>query len=292
MTHPDLHPEDLIERERRGDLAPAERQRLLAHLAACRACAVERSLVGDVARDAARSDVDAALLAKAASGAIARARPRPRNRILENAAAAIVLLLLGSAAGAALWSRLPRSRRPVPAEQVAPPPPRPVGRPGPAPMPAAETHSPVTAAPAVPIRPIAARTAPIAAPAARPTAAELFARANEARRRADDPEAVRVYRELFATFPDSREASAAHVTLGRLLLDRVGDVGGALSLFDSYLAVSPAGTLAEEARLGRALALGRLGRAAEERAAWEDLLARHPDSIHAPRARARLDTLR
>jgi hypothetical protein len=81
------------------------------------------------------------------------------------------------------------------------------------------------------------------------------------------------------------------VSLGRLLLDRVGDAAGALAQFNSYLASSSQGTLGEEALIGRALALGRLRRVAEERSTWGMLLASHPGSTYAARARARIEQL-
>jgi hypothetical protein len=52
MTHPvDVHPEDLLDRERRGLLVPDERRRLDAHAAHCRACALERNVVFEFARE-------------------------------------------------------------------------------------------------------------------------------------------------------------------------------------------------------------------------------------------------
>ena len=89
----------------------------------------------------------------------------------------------------------------------------------------------------------------------------------------------------------AREETTSRVLLGRLLLDRGADPTQALGLFTRYLDESPGGTLAEEARLGRALALTRLGSAKEERQAWQQLLAFHPNSIHAERARKRLEEL-
>lgn len=83
----------------------------------------------------------------------------------------------------------------------------------------------------------------------------------------------------------------SRVAFGRLLLDRFGDPDAALSQFESYVRRYPDGTLAEEARVGRAQSLGQLGRRADERGAWEDLITHHPESPHVGRARTRLDSL-
>jgi TolA-binding protein len=121
--------------------------------------------------------------------------------------------------------------------------------------------------------------------------AELFARANDARRANDTKGAIALYEELQSKFPDSREASTSRVALGRLLLDRAGDPTRARALFSGYLDRDPAGPLAEEARVGRALAAMRLGDGEGERVAWQELLERHPGSVHAARARQRLSEL-
>jgi TolA-binding protein len=128
-------------------------------------------------------------------------------------------------------------------------------------------------------------------PVVAPSADEIFAAANEARRRGDPQKSFELYSELARKYPGSREETTSRVLLGRLLLDRGGDPTQALGLFTRYLDESPGGTLAEEARLGRALALTRLGSAKEERQAWQQLLAFHPNSIHAERARKRLEEL-
>lgn len=121
--------------------------------------------------------------------------------------------------------------------------------------------------------------------------AELFARANDARRADDTTRAIALYEELQSKFPDSREASTSRVALGRLLLDRMGDPGRARALFDRYLDRDPSGPLAEEARVGRAVAAMRLGDRDAERAAWHEVLDRHPGSVHAERARQRLSVV-
>lgn len=121
------------------------------------------------------------------------------------------------------------------------------------------------------------------------TAAAMFADANAARRSGDDARATALYRELDRRYPDSAEAKVARATLGRMLLDH-GDASAALERFDAYLEKSR-GTLSEEAMIGRAEALRRLGRAAEEKATWQKFLQTYPGSPHAARARARISTL-
>jgi TolA-binding protein len=129
-----------------------------------------------------------------------------------------------------------------------------------------------------------------ALPATR-SAAELFSEANRARRAGDMAQAARGYRELTQRYPGSAEALVARVSVGRLLLDRLGNARGALAEFDVYLNNASHRALREEALIGRAVALGRLGRRSEERAAWRTLLRVFPSSTHATRARARLDEL-
>jgi hypothetical protein len=120
------------------------------------------------------------------------------------------------------------------------------------------------------------------------SASELFSRANQARRDGKATEAVRLYRALQERFSGTSEELVSRVTLGRLLLDRLGDSRGALVQFNSYLASPGGGVLREEAMVGRALSLGRMGRAAEERAAWQALLDAFPKSTQRKRAQARL----
>jgi hypothetical protein len=117
----------------------------------------------------------------------------------------------------------------------------------------------------------------------------LFEAANEARRRGDVGRALALYRELDRGYASSPEAHVARATSGKLLLER-GEAVAALARFDAYLATG-GGPLSEEVMAGRALALGRLGRAPDEADAWTALLRRHPGSVHAPRAEARLRAL-
>lgn len=202
------------------------------------------------------------------------------------------------AASLAMASFVASRRRPAPApaEQVATPAPRPSVVASPTPTP---THDPL---PSVSIDELPMAQAPL--PSSRPraaaasevpeiaSAADGFREANAARRAGDVDRAVTLYRELLAAHPASAEADASRVSLGRLLLERRSDARGALAQFDAYLKNGARDrTLAEEARVGKAGALERLGLGDEERRAWQDLLENHPDSLSAPRARARLASL-
>ena len=117
------------------------------------------------------------------------------------------------------------------------------------------------------------------------TVGASFDEANTARRAGDHGRAGRLYRELIARYPDSAEARTAQVALGRMLLDD-GDASSAIGCFDRT--VHAGGPLAEDAMLGRALALHRMGRPADEASAWGALLHTYPQSAHAARARQRL----
>jgi TolA-binding protein len=128
--------------------------------------------------------------------------------------------------------------------------------------------------------------APKGTGAATESAAELFTQANHLRRQSQDQRAIQAYSKLLRYFPGSAEARQSRVILGWLYLDNARPKD-ALQQFDA-LAVS--GELGEEALAGRAIALGRLGRVPEERAVWQQVLERFPESPHAARARKSLQT--
>jgi TolA-binding protein len=308
VTTIDLHPEEMLDAARRGALAAAAVEDLRAHLGRCAACRLSITLPEELHAEAAVTPADEALLANMVRGAMlgeprAAEEARPHRAVAgagRRIAIALVLLLVGGSGGAAVWSmggatfarrfvpeilQLPRRAAPAPAR----------------PTPRAASVGPEV----VPVAPPAA--APALAPAAgpshlprlhvplptvpRPSADELFADANRARRAGDMPLAVRRYTELRRAYPGSREELTSRVVVGDLLLAE-GPTRDALASFDSYLAASPGGTLAEEALVGRASALMRLGRRDDERAAWTQLLREHPDSVQGARARLRLAELR
>ena len=320
MTAVDLHPEDLLDRARRGEVSSEEWQRLRAHMEACPACRFEHVLAGDCAAPGSVSE-DALLLGRvrrgasrtlqqrsaAASRAARRGSGRRRPTRLVYAGAAVVLFAATVAAATTVVRRVLHG----PAVELSEPPakraPRPHARGSFSGAVASADEAPVVEAPsvdiddavAVPDAPKPPREPTTRAARPRGLAAatdespgDLFSRANAARRSGHTREAARLYRELQRAFPGSSEELVARVTLGRWMLDRLNDPAGALVRFDSYLANPVHTALREEALIGRALALGRLGRETEERGAWTAFLAAFPGSVYAERARGRLEILR
>ena len=284
MSTIDLCPDDLLLAARQAQLSALEDAKLSFHLQRCSRCRA--------ALEVGRA-FDAVLGARAGDDRIANAiaarmsAPRSRRRLAYAALAGV--LLTGSLAGAALsgvdlarlvargpeqrttagkaaphHAEVPQQTRPTPIVEALPPvtadaPPR-VEQPA---LAKASTPTPIATSPA-----------------------ELFREANELRSRGRAGEAQKRYRELQSRFPGTTEARVSLVSLARLELGT--QPAAALRHFDAYLAQSSHRTLAEEALFGRATALGRLGRTAQEQDAWRALLARFPSSVYAKQAQARL----
>jgi TolA-binding protein len=120
------------------------------------------------------------------------------------------------------------------------------------------------------------------------TASALFEQAEALRREGRADAAIASYRRLQSAFPETAEARLSFAFAGQLLLKQ-RHPGDALAQFDRHLKAG--GEVGEEALAGRATALEDLHRDADAIAAWKTLLARHPGSVYAGRARARLDEL-
>jgi hypothetical protein len=312
MSLIELHPEELLSRAQNGTLTAAERRDLGAHLRRCPACAAEKRWGADAAaierEQAAPDRARAARVAQVAqverlvaavmnqrrraATATMEARPRPRRTAVVMALVASGCLLSGAAA-ATLWPAARRlwvgdaelqqapggARRPAPArvQPAAPTVPE---------LPAPPPEVPPAIAPAK----LAAKVRGPAPAAAPDPAAALFGELARARRAGRLVEARLAHDRLAARFPGTREELTGRLLVAQLALRR-DEPALALDLFERYLGTDVEGALAEEARLGRALALERLGREADERRAWRELLERHPHSLHTARARTRLETL-
>jgi TolA-binding protein len=294
-TTSELHPEDLLERDARGELSPVERERLDAHLVRCTACRLERVVRVDFLREteevAIQAPADVQRLLAGVLDAPGRARPR-RQRFVGLLLTGILVMAAGVAA-AARWSGSKNAGVTV---DASPAPSSPTPTTGPSRAMRGETTPGMTRD--LPEEPVVAESHPRAPPVARPVSVTLataapeaespglaFQEASDARRAGQHTRAAEAYRALIARYPASAEAPASLVALGRMLLDD-GDAAGALGCFDDYL--RRGGALGEDVMLGRALALQHLGRSDDESRAWSALLASYPGSVHGPRARRRL----
>ncbi len=279
----DEHPEELIDRVRRGSLAPEEQGTLQPHLEGCAVCALQISLAPQFEREVAPQLRDALLSERAVEVALQRMRRSPRVRVRRfprrSRWAAAALLVFGVTVAAAIIRRTAPPlviRSPVPV--VASP----------------TAVAPIRPAEPPPAMPVAPSPKPAPAPAAHGaahatvTAEALFERAESLRREGRADAAVATYRRLQANFPETAEAQLSFVLAGKLLLEG-GRPGDALAQFDRHS--SAAGNVGEELLAGRATSLEQLHRPSEEIAEWKSLLARYPRTVYAERARARLDQL-
>jgi TolA-binding protein len=280
---PDEHPEELIDRAKRGGLPPEQQAALERHVASCSVCAAELSLAQRFEQELAPQPRDQILYQRAAEAALQRLqrspavwRRRPLPRWSRWAVAAALLVFAVTGAAAVIRRRM--SLRPAVEAPV-----RPVERP----------VEPPPAAPAeVPVPP----ETPPAKPASHPalTAGALFEQGEKLRREGRANAAIATYHRLQAKFPSSSEARLSFALAGQLLLKQ-GRPSDALGQFDRHLSSSgqldEGGEVGEEALAGRATALEQLHRASEAAAAWKSLLTRYPRSVYAEKARARLDQL-
>ena len=294
-------PDDLVVRGQREALTEIERRALAAHLGQCAACRAASALTALFDAIPETQPGDSQLIARVADSAIRAPHRYSRWRGLRVAVAAGLALLTGGVATAA-WmahqravdeTRLRESPAAEPKQRVssgrargvsvlvAPAAPEPalaeLGQEGTAPEPTKSRRPP-------------ARSASLAPSVEEPTPASLFAQANAVRRAGDVRKAIGLYQSLRQRFPESSQALLSAISVGDLLLGE-GEPASAIVAYGAYLRGSPKGALTEEALFGRARGLGLLGRGAEERQTWEELVRRFPRSAYQPAASRRLKEL-
>jgi TolA-binding protein len=280
--NPCSHPEAALDLVLNGTLPAAQREDLKLHLAACAACAAHVTAAQRVRQTLAEQPWDEQLDKQAVERAMAGLFP-PRFAMLGYRRAfrlgfALAVVLSGAGiAGATFW----RSHRSSSVHLLFPEP--------------SGTKSKVSSAPSQAEPRLAAEPDPpssepvLQRPSrAQPSAAALFAQALALRGEGKVDAAIATHLKLQHLYPVARETRLSFALAGRLLLER-DSPEQALAQFNQYL--DRPGDVAEEALVGRATALGRLGRSAAEAAAWRDVLERHPGSIYATHARKRLAAL-
>lgn len=296
--------DDLLISARRGQLTEEESQALAIHLRRCASCALDAQVHATFESPESRCPGDERMISEAVSAALssrhAPRSPRPRSRRWTTAAfAAGAILVTAGLASAGVWWVHELTSRPSDAQRLAgrpraslpvnaPPAAADVNPPGttpdiepPAPVPSARVGAAARQRVAMPRASSPSPSAPSdAVPMGRK---ELFAAANDSRRRGDSDRAQALYAELQRRFPGTPETRLSFVSLGRVFL-AMDTPGAALAQFDRYLAEAPSDVLAAEALYGRARALKAMHRDQEARRSWTELLERFPESIYADQA--------
>jgi TolA-binding protein len=296
-------PEDLSVRARQGSLSESERAALERALAASQTLAVAHQVGTDFDRIGLVRSGDDELVARLADLTLESTRPRARFALGRRRLFLALAAALTVAGSAAAWRGATLLRSVPPAPSPAAPSPKPsAARVIRAKTPEAVTPPAVVAAVPEPAAVVAALPAPtvgvvsladserVSAPLPRATedAAALFREAAAARRSSDFGRARLLYLRLESDFPASAEAQLARVSLGKVLL-LMGRAGEAEQQFALYS--SAAGALSEEALVGQAQSLARLGRASDELKVWQRLLHDFPRSVYAGEANQRLAAL-
>jgi tetratricopeptide (TPR) repeat protein len=284
----DLHPEELFDALRAGELAPVDRMRLEAHCSSCAACRFELDWLDTdlatpqlTAEDVAYGEAGLDRVLRAPER-MKDARPgrMPKHWLARKGIAGALLsttLAVGFLLARELWVRsdAPQAREDHGQSELA-------EREMPSPVvPEVETLEPVTA-----------QAEPSPSAASVPTANALLAAARRARTQDESSRAERLYRQVIQNYASTPAAAIARVALGRLLYEDSGDSRSALALFETYLRGHPSGALAEEALYYRALSLDRLGRPSQARDSLRRLLESFPNSLYASPARRRLSSER
>jgi hypothetical protein len=148
----------------------------------------------------------------------------------------------------------------------------------PRPVPLAEPPAePQTAAPVAP---------PVAAPAVgrRPLPADarqLLEQANAARRSGDVAQAAALFEALGARYPRDARAALASFELGRLRMEALGDLPGAVQALKNSIALAPSGVFREDAEACLANAYARMRDQSRCEHARQSYLRRYPEGTHA-----------
>jgi hypothetical protein len=130
-----------------------------------------------------------------------------------------------------------------------------------------------------------AMSIPKVAPPLPPAAAQLFARAENARLQGQARTAATLLQEILDQFPHDARTGLVAFELGKVLMDQLGDPRGASKAFDEALARAPDAHFREHLLARKARAFSQLGDRSRCAAARAEYLTQHPDGVHAPSLR-------
>ena len=113
-----------------------------------------------------------------------------------------------------------------------------------------------------------------------PTARELLDSANTARRAGDARAAADEYRQLLQKFPGDGRAGLAAFELGRLRMDRLADLPGAVQALERAVQLASGAGFREDAMARLVTAYAALGRSADCGRSRDAYLAAFPNGVH------------
>lgn len=161
------------------------------------------------------------------------------------------------------------------------------------PAPTARVAPPDELASAQPLRRDEAPPAPMAAvpasAASIPSGRELFERAAESRRLGDAAGAARAYEELLRLHPGDARASLSAFELGRLRMDRLGDLAGAIVALERAVAMNIGPSFREDALARLVTVYASQGNHAACQRARDRYLSSYPTGVHAAAVATRCD---
>lgn len=124
----------------------------------------------------------------------------------------------------------------------------------------------------------------------KPRLNELLEEARTAKREKAWEQAVSAYLLAGQLYGTSPMGACAYVTAGTIQLERLNSPSASLKSFEKYIEQGDE-TLRQEALLGKARALGQMGKSREELQTLTMFIQAFPDSFHARRVQARMDAL-
>lgn len=122
-------------------------------------------------------------------------------------------------------------------------------------------------------------------PTAESTAQDLFEKANEARQGGDARGAATAYDSLLRHYPSDARAGLAAFELGRLKMDQLGDLPGAVAALGRAVTLAPGPGFREDALARLVRAHDALGNSQGCAAAQKQYLGSYPNGVHAAAVR-------
>lgn len=115
----------------------------------------------------------------------------------------------------------------------------------------------------------------------------LLEKGRLARRQGDPRAAASAYQTLLNQFPDDSRAGLAAFELGRLRMDRLGDLNGAIQALNQAVRLAPGSAFREDAMARLVEAYQRLGQTSACSSAQQQYLKSFPTGVHAATVRSR-----